>query len=412
MTTPSEGNSDAFIVDFTANRVYVLYLNNTGGTAGISYTLASAPGVNNVLMVAGTEQLVFEPTVNDTISIHRSPNLQIQIEDVTDKETYTITEYISNGVLAPPYHGTGVDGVKAFGDASGLDPATTNLCADRPYILVEDGATNYVLDSEAPENWDTAPDITVVNDNTIIAGLPCAKVISDNGVAIDTGTLGGIKLITDVSYLTLNRVYQCSVIVKDAGVGAIRIRRIAVTADIIQLAVFDFTTGEFSNVDSNTITYKRELSPGVWLLSWTFTLINTDVLSTGYLIKPDSNTFSVGDGVSGFYITAGQITKYTQYYNSYIPTTSAPSSRTPDVLSYSFGVNNFPQEFCYYSEFESLINDSINGSANTYRVFGTQDSTTTDAEIRTHGTTNPNAQLFIGVKYQIQTTRLQKSIQT
>lgn len=81
---------------------------------------------------------------NGTISSGAVLSLSVMIEDVTDQSVQTPAEYVSRGVLAAPYHGAGVDGVKCFETKLDGTPIPESTLKG---LLVEQGSTNLFLNS-------------------------------------------------------------------------------------------------------------------------------------------------------------------------------------------------------------------------------------------------------------------------
>lgn len=340
-----------------------IIFNNWGLDASITldtdgYYIISVKAVANISSTTG--RLVFSVLPSDLHS--RFPSFigdgtsgvifdYIQLEDVTGKADQTASEYVSTGVLSYPYHSAGVDGVKYFHikkDGSPLDM--------KPYVLVEKQSTNLLTDSvNSILSWanlsggtGTVPVITQVTDSLFgtVSRLQATKT--------DTSTASYSFAYKTIGSLTTNNQVLTFWAKSNNGLPQDVYVRILGTDAITQRTI---------GIDWTRIELKTNVG------------VATASLGIGARYISDNNV--------DILISAPQFEQST-YSSSYIPTTTTAVTRSADILKYEFGGGNFPQEFCYYSEFEPLIDNNIDTNISNYRIFWTNWTAAGD-EFRTYG---------------------------
>ena len=131
----------------------------TGGATGTLAAGASRVSVNKTV-TAGT--FVVTASVADLVDL--------SIVDVTGRDASYVPEYVSVGVLSPPYHGAGADGCKYFAtDWQGAPIPVANLTRLRK----ETAGTNALLWSRDLSNaaWSTKTNITAAKTATGLDGI-------------------------------------------------------------------------------------------------------------------------------------------------------------------------------------------------------------------------------------------------
>ena len=303
------------------------------------------------------------PTIETIIDI-RFP----QLEDVTGQADQTASEYVSNGVLSYPYHGAGADGVKYFTtkkDGSPLDV--------EPYILVEKQGTN-LLRSTALTTW---------SKNHI-------SVLESNLIGVDEYT------ITETSGFGFHIFYKTATI-QSGDLTYSMIAKALVTDRYIQLrpmgigdgkafAKFDLVNGVIAITGGSDYVSSSITPIGNGYYHCTLTA-NHPVAPTGvfiYITKSATIESERYDSITdnNVFIVGGVQLEQTAYPSSYIPTSGTAVTRNADVLKYDFGAGNFPQEFCYYADFEPLIDGGVSKNLGDYRLFGTDDTNGQGSEMR------------------------------
>lgn len=143
----------------------------------------------------------------------------VQCEDITGRANQSPSEYVSAGLLAAPYHGANVDGVKYFNttnpnevDANGVvttTAAVTPLIPDG--ILIEESRTNYFLNSDAPANQNIDVTATGTGDY-VITMTGTGSIDLTSGGAVWTGPTSvteatpAIITVTTAGIITLTMV--------------------------------------------------------------------------------------------------------------------------------------------------------------------------------------------------------------
>jgi hypothetical protein len=262
------------------------------GTGTITFSGAysgSLVGTGASNRVEATFPAASAGTLTSTVS---GSVLKAQCENVTGQSVQTASEYVSNGVLSSPYHGSGADGVKYF--STKLDGTPIDGSVLKGY-LAEGQRTNLALYSN-----DFAPAAWVKSNITQSSGTLTATAA--NGTLLQTVT-------------STSKSHTFSIQIKrKTGTGAI-----ALTLD-------------------NGATWTTKTITSAW----------TKYEVTQTLANP---VFGVRVATSGDQIDIryGQL-ETADFSSSPIFTQSASVTRNSDVLRYSFGL---PPDGSAYAEVTS-----------------------------------------------------------
>ena len=215
-----------------------------------------------------------------------------------------------------------------YGPRFDYDPAT--LAAKG--LLIEEQRTNSLTYSEQFDN---------------AAWSKTASSITANAIASPDGTLTGDKLVEDTatsahtisqSLSATTQSYTISVYVKKAERKYFQLfgRRDATNYNGVMI---DLDTGSLlpptrpattNNVSTTTAT---SVGNGWWRIAMTYSYTTTGTTVALFALTNDSQTYSyTGDGTSGIYIWGAQL-EAGAFATSYIPTTTAATTRSADIAS-------------------------------------------------------------------------------
>lgn len=270
--------------------------------------------------------------------------LKAQCENVTGQSVQTASEYVSNGVLSFPYHGTGADGVKHF--TTKLDGTLIDDGVLKGYF-VEGQRTNLLTYSEQFDNevW-TKRNVT----------------ITTNATAAPDGTMTAC-LVTETSSTDQHIIYQSIISFNLSYTGPIYVkyhgkRYVSFRVDngSLPYAVIDLTMGIV--VSGSGVTIKA-LPNGWYRLCSTKTLnAGSGYITIDFLGSNDIGSISyTGDGTSGIYLWGAQL-EQASFADSYIPTISATVTRNTDNLKYQI---ELPEDGTIYAEVGSNGSDINSG---------------------------------------------------
>ena len=263
-----------------------------------------------------------------------------QGEFISSQSNQNPSEYVSVGVLATPYHGANVDGVKYFTTENGNTVANNIVTeATGPALtgdlgwLMEQAATNDITYSEDLSHADWTKSFSTITANDTTA--PDGTITADKLVE-DTSTS---QHIVRYSYLFSNATtYTISSFLKKAE----RTKAMLAFGGVsLGKPSFDYRRAEF-DLDAGTILFTptdgsaaiEALGNGWYRCSVT---ISPDAAGTGnhdiYTLNDAGEFAYTGDGSSGIYAWGHQLEE-ASIVSSYIKTTGAPVTRPADVLSY------------------------------------------------------------------------------
>jgi hypothetical protein len=199
-------------------------------------------------------------------------------------------------------------------------------------LLIEEQRTNSLTYSEQFDN---------------AAWSKTASSITANAIASPDGTLTGDKLVEDTatsahtisqSLSATTQSYTISVYVKKAERKYFQLfgRRDSTNYNGVMI---DLDTGSLlpptrpattSNVSTTTAT---SVGNGWWRIAMTYSYTTTGTTVALFALTDDSQTYSyTGDGTSGIYIWGAQL-EAGAFATSYIPTTTAATTRSADIAS-------------------------------------------------------------------------------
>lgn len=316
-----------------------------------------------------------------------------QIESVVGQTNQNPSEYVSVGVLAAPYHGANVDGVKYFSTFNGNTVASNVVTeATGAAINIQNGASYIANDTSGPFGYsaEAARTNLILQSQTFGTTWTTAEatVTADAAVAPD-GTLTADKLTEDatsnVHFLTqtptVSGVTTLSVYVKPAGCSTFYLISLGRTPTDAPSSV---TT--FFNLSNQTISGTPGLGtitalPNGWFrctMPGPVTASAAQEFRIGLTPAPGTQTYQ-GDGTSGIYIWGAQMEVAT-FVSSYITTTTASVTRNADILTYASTGNIDSTVGTAYAEFTYQVSTSASP-----RIIG---STTGGAPLYQTPTTN------------------------
>lgn len=293
-----------------------------------------------------------------------------QLEVVTGQTNQNPSEYISNGVISAPYHGTNVDGVKYFTTENG-NTVVSNVVTEAtgPVIaantlkgyLSEGQRINLCLQSQTMSTWTdiSTPTITSANKNY---GALVLDLLGDDDALVSEGKS---RVVT----FTGNAQKSVSVFIKKgtATKSDIKLRDTTALADRLNVEVTWSGTVPVLNFVTGTQEREAELfKDDVYRI---FCLTTSVTAANGNQIEcypASDNMLSITDtgdiNIGGFQVEDAL------FASSYIPTTTTTATRNLDALTYPFAGNfNNSSGSCY---FEILRPASSNLANNDILYFG------------------------------------------
>lgn len=280
---------------------------NTGSSQNVQTTSTSNP-VGQVIVATTAWQRLSPPmTAGDFVVGVRGTNGDANIdvliwhpqqENVTGQANQNPSEYVSVGVLAYPYQGSGVDGVQNFSYQNGntvnsniVTQATGTAITDGS-ILLEEARTNLCLQSEVFKTTWVSSNVTIT-DNSIAA--------PDGNTTADTLTAaaGNATLLQTITSASADRTFS------------IWLKRKTGTGNI------DLTV-------DNGATWTTQILTSAWVR---FTLTQSAVTNPviGVRIVTNADAVYAWGAQLGSYLTT----------SSYIPTTTTALTRSTDVPSFT-----------------------------------------------------------------------------
>jgi hypothetical protein len=268
-----------------------------------------------------------------------------QVEVVGGQSNQAPSEYVSVGMLAAPWHGNGVDGVKYFNTTNG-NSVTGNVVTEAPGVpiplattlgyVAENTATNLNPQSQTFNSWNNSNAPVTADTQIAPDGTLTADTIAD-----DATNAAHWRSSNPAPSVTAGNVYTVSCYLK------------AGTASWIQLAMYD-GAGRWANFNlaNGTVGFKQAsvtttsivpLPNGWYRCSFTYTGTGTgpSPFYVGGLNNADTNAnlpAYVGTGLTVY--AWGYQVEQASDPSSYIPTTTAAVVRNLDQLSYLAVVGN------------------------------------------------------------------------
>ncbi|MEE9532730.1 MAG: hypothetical protein V3W52_17260 [Syntrophobacteria bacterium] len=272
-----------------------------------------------------------------------------QVEEVTGQAIQTPSEYVSNGVLASPYHGAGIDGVKNFNYANG-NTVSSNVVTEGVGALFD--ATDSGNDAEGPHGYHsdiTAQNIALQSEdfsttwapnlnaavNTNVQTSPSGKVDADRLIDDSGGGNGSVTFTQVVSGLATSTQYTYSVFVEKDQLDWVQL---AFENNGVQsiTSYFDLTNGVIGTSGAGNDSQEIRLLRGnIYRCSITFTVDSVDDSADMRIRVAEANNDNNVDldGTSSIFAWGAQL-EVGSFASTYIATTTTAVTRTGDLLTY------------------------------------------------------------------------------
>lgn len=330
---------------------------NSGGAAQVTFNVT--PAWQRFAATLANETS-FQPTITlannaDVLAWHP------QCEDVTGQSNQNPGEYVSVGVLASPFHGSMVDGVKCFEFQNGNTVAANVVTAGvgpaiAPSVvlgyLAEEARTNLCLQSaDFTTTWIGGANVTVTaNQATGPDGTVNADKIAEAATTAQHGVVQAFtKAASALAYTAscyakqVERTWVYLQLDDGAGNGARAWFNLAagVVGTVSGVGAGPFTSLSLS-IQSAANGFYRCI---VTATSNTATALNIGVFPT----TGDTVASSVGVAGSGIYAWGSQL-EQAGFATSYILTTTVAVTRNLDFLVYGSVGNALPISGTMYAE--------------------------------------------------------------
>lgn len=261
-----------------------------------------------------------------------------QMENTTGQANTAPSEYVSRNVLAYPYHGYGVDGVRYFKYTNG-NTVSGNVVTEAQGTLIpkstrkgftsEPQKTNLVLYSEDFSNAYWIAQAMVVAADNIAA--PSGELTADRITADTTGTS---KITSDNITITESTIYTCSMYVKKGNSDWLLFALASGANNVIVWVNLGTGTLGTSSVAGTATKYGQSISDagnGWYRISITASFTTTPANIVFYNATGDGLSIRANNAIT--YIWGAQF-EQNKNPSSYIPTTSATVTRNADLISY------------------------------------------------------------------------------
>lgn len=191
------------------------YVFSMGAGTG-TVTFSGTGGATGTLTANATNRTSVSKTITaGTLIVTGSVAIlvDLQVELTTGQANQNPSEYVSNGVLAAPYHGAGVDGVKYFSTLNG-NTVSSNVVTEATGaaiaatttlgLLCEPAATNIVLQSNNfGTTWTTTLTTLVQNAVDPAGKANSAWTLTDSNAAAFLNIAQAITIPADASTYTV-----------------------------------------------------------------------------------------------------------------------------------------------------------------------------------------------------------------
>ncbi len=250
-----------------------------------------------------------------------------QVENITGQSNQAPGEYVSRNVLASPWHGAGVDGIKYFKTLNG-NTVSSNVVTEATGALITNANSSYA-DAKGPFGYlvegQRTNEVLWNRDLTNVAWTPTDATVAKNQVGID-GAASSASLITATG--------ANATVLQSITEGSAARRLSAFVKCVTCTGEIDLTEdggSTWTNVASllNSSTYTRVSTPAQ-------TVTNPSV---GFRIVAS------GDKIAVDYVQNEAGT----YLTSPIATTTVAVTRNMDLLQYP-AAGNVPSVGSYYAE--------------------------------------------------------------
>lgn len=303
--------------------------------------------------VSNRVETTFSASAGTLTSTVSGSVLTAQCENVTGQAVQSASEYVSNGVLSFPYHGTGADGVKYFWtqrDGTPITPVT------QKGYLSEGQIQNLVTYSEQMDNasWVKSSVVSVTANN---AQAPDGTTTADLFLRTTTSALEAI--LRKTCSQTINTIYTFSVYAKKLTVNWVRLRNLATDSSFTllqQSAFFDLDGGVLGTKGSGILASGMQSIGNGWYRCW-ITALTSASIPNNYVDIAIATADNTINGISGdsIYVWGAQLEKGV---SSYIKTTSSSITRNKDDLKFPLIL---PEEGSIYAEVSSVTSNVGSG---------------------------------------------------
>ena len=363
-----DGTTTAWVITATGSATIYLYATQpTGNTATSSWWIRRVTGTGNItfLTVGGAagsalsgvsstwKRFSYTGTQSNTkayigVRIETTGDVievwHPLLEDVTGQANQNPSEYVSANVLAAPYHGAGVDGVKYFPTTNGNTVASSVVTeavgtplAGPITLLAEEARTNLLLNSATPATQNittTAQAYTISMSGT----GTCTLTGTATGTLTGTGAGNRVSLTVTATAGTLTLTFAGTNTNGQAEAGTAMSSYISTAGTAIARPadVASFTGAGLSWYNTQQGTFVITASGQAFRTPSPFGTFNLTLPTAGTYALQYNN--AVTDGSTYLYTAAGGATP-TEYTGIAVPTT---------ILLLNGGLVNI-SNFTYYA---------------------------------------------------------------
>lgn len=288
-----------------------------------------------------------------------------QFEDVTGQSNTNPSEYVSVGVLASPYHGSHVDGVKCFRHLNGNTVAANVVTEARgadiaagtlKKYLPEGARTNLCLQSEDFSSASWAKSDTTITANNIVA--PDGNTTAD----LFTEGVGGAAAVQQPVTATASVTHSLTRFIKRGntdwvrldiygGVNGIRGWFNLATGVVGSTALFG--TGSAASIGITAL-------PNGWYRCFLAGVVGVDTAVNNNSSSSNADASLVRVNNSTRYEWGAQFENNDSFASAYIPTTAVAVTRNADVMTYPGAGNTNAAEGTLYAEW---VNQALGSGA-------------------------------------------------
>lgn len=305
------------------------------GAGGVAYVVHTFTGnwdrLSTSEVAAGAMQVSFasrggQNTTNNVTFYAKMP----MVENVTGQANQNPSEYVSNGVLAAPYHNAGADGVKYFNYQNG-NTVVSNVVTEAQGLAIAESSLKGVLIEVASSNLNTYS-----SDLTNAAYSKTNTTAAINALAPDGTTTGNTLTATATAVTVVIKTVVATATThtfsfftkKGSRTTAAFLIRNSTTAIYFTTNTFNYDTGVNSGVG-----WKAEVYPNGWY-RLSYTNSGSEIINVGntmfMYLGATGNSWTANDTI----LLWGVQCEAKPMATSYIPTTTASVARNADVLTF------------------------------------------------------------------------------